>query len=59
MPNLYIYGERPKRFNLFKILTDGLAVFGAVTLIALIVDTIFFNNNGFTNLLILLWEVTS
>lgn len=59
MSNYYAYGERPKRFSIFKILTDALAIFGALALLGLIIDTIFFNNNGITNFVIWLWEVTS
>lgn len=59
---IYRLNEPPRRFTIgtvFKYLTDGLAILGAVFLVTIIIDTAFFNNAGLINLIVWLWEVTN
>lgn len=61
MRSTYIYGER--RPSLFRrsicVLGNGFAIFGGVALVAILIDSFFFNNNGLINLLIWVWEATN
>ncbi len=61
MRSTYIYGER--RPSLFSrsvcVIGNGFALLGGVALVARIIDTMFFNNNGLISLLIWIWEITN